>query len=525
MSPSLPTASPAPPSVQVATLSASGTIPSVTSSNTTVPDSSLTLTIVGTHFDTTNPSKNSVVFTSLGVTGAVTAVNAAGTQLTVTLYTSPTSLGALYASVTTDGISSGSPVQVATIGNGTWVVTSSGSGGLSNITLPYAVAHAQNGDTITFANELTGGNTISLISTLTLNNSVAITDAAANVTVTGNDAVQDFSVSAGATVTITGLTIEKGFGSVAANGGGINNAGTLTLVNATVSNNGGYGHVSYSGGGIHNSGTLTIYDSTVNNNTAAFSNGGGIYNASSGTLSISNSTIYGNTFGSHGGGIYNAGSLTLSNSTVTGNTTFVYYGSTYGSSGGGIFNTGRVTMSNTIVSGNTGGFLYAPYVHHTTPSDIEGSVTAYNSLIGNTSGAHHHQQQQHDQYPQHKRGSGDVARQQRRAHPDRGPAARQPGHRGRRRTDDCDHRRHHNQHRYHQPPGRRWRRHCQHLGPVLHHHRRRGNGRHPCRRQHSDRRERHSRVRHSLPDRWRLPGHRPARRRSAESAQHRCLYL
>ena len=48
-------------------------------------------------------------------------------------------------------------------------------------------------------------------------------------------------------------------------------------------------------------------------------NGGGIYNG--GTLTLTNSTVSGNTaWATRGGGIYNSGTLTLTNSTVSGNT-------------------------------------------------------------------------------------------------------------------------------------------------------------------------------------------------------------
>ena len=49
------------------------------------------------------------------------------------------------------------------------------------------------------------------------------------------------------------------------------------------------------GGGIFNTGTLTINNSTISGNTAAalMPTGGGIYNG--GTLTINNSTISGNS--------------------------------------------------------------------------------------------------------------------------------------------------------------------------------------------------------------------------------------
>ena len=71
-----------------------------------------------------------------------------------------------------------------------------------------------------------------------------------------------------------------------------------------------------SGGGIFNSGTLTVANSTISGNT-----GGGIANGNGGTLTVTNSTISGNTVVNYGGGIYNfAGTLTVTNSTIVRNT-------------------------------------------------------------------------------------------------------------------------------------------------------------------------------------------------------------
>jgi len=71
-----------------------------------------TLTINGSGFDWTNPANNTVTFNN-GVTGTVTGVNAAGTQLTVSL--SSNTIGDLAAVVTSYGSISGSPVEVAQI--------------------------------------------------------------------------------------------------------------------------------------------------------------------------------------------------------------------------------------------------------------------------------------------------------------------------------------------------------------------------------------------------------------------------
>ena len=61
--------------------------------------------------------------------------------------------------------------------------------------------------------------------------------------------------------------------------GGIANSGILSLTNSTVSGNtSGSGLNSSSGGGIFNSGTLTLTNSTVSGNSTTFE-GGGIGNA------------------------------------------------------------------------------------------------------------------------------------------------------------------------------------------------------------------------------------------------------
>lgn len=95
--------------VQVATVVAA---PTVTQSLANQASNVTTVTITGTGFNATTPSANTVVF-NLGAVGAVTA--ATSTQLTVTLSTQPSSNGGLTAVVTSNGGSSGNPVQVNTV--------------------------------------------------------------------------------------------------------------------------------------------------------------------------------------------------------------------------------------------------------------------------------------------------------------------------------------------------------------------------------------------------------------------------
>ena len=107
------------------------------------------------------------------------------------------------------------------------------------------------------------------------------------------------------------------------------NSGTVSVNNLTIKN--GDNTSGYGGGGIFNGyGTLSLTNSTVSGNTATY-DGGGIFNY--GTLTLTNSTVSGNSAAFYGGGIFNEYGLTLTNSTVSGNTA-TYYG------GGGIFNYG-----------------------------------------------------------------------------------------------------------------------------------------------------------------------------------------
>jgi len=135
--------------------------------------------------------------------------------------------------------------------------------------------------------------------------------------------------------------------SVATTGGGILNYGTLTVTNSTLSANSAIN----SGGGIyHNTGTLTVTNSTLSNNSATL--GGGIFNT--GTLSVASSILTNNSANSFGGGIYNSNSLTVTDSTLSGNSA---------SSGSGIYNNSGTTtiVTNSTFSGNdatVGGGIY-----------------------------------------------------------------------------------------------------------------------------------------------------------------------
>ena len=156
----------------------------------------------------------------------------------------------------------------------------------------------------------------------------------------GMKTVRVLSVGPSSNVTIDGLEIE--FGSTAGLGGAIDNQGTLTVKNSTFSSNsaadggaianeaGGtlavqnstFSHnttTGVGGGAILTSGTTRVERSAITNNSAPI-NGGGINVQSSGTVTVTSSTIAGNTSGGLGGGISNLGTLTVQASTITDNT-------------------------------------------------------------------------------------------------------------------------------------------------------------------------------------------------------------
>ena len=85
--------------------------PIVTANTTNLSTNASSIVITGTGFDP-QAGNNSVVFND-GATGTVTTATA--TSLTVTFSTHPTSAGTLTAIVATDGYTSGSAVQVATV--------------------------------------------------------------------------------------------------------------------------------------------------------------------------------------------------------------------------------------------------------------------------------------------------------------------------------------------------------------------------------------------------------------------------
>lgn len=142
----------------------------------------------------------------------------------------------------------------------------------------------------------------------------------------GGNAVQVLDVAGGASLVLDGLTVADGF---APDGGGIYNAGSLTVVNATFSNNVA-GRPDYSGcrgGAIFNEGTLAISNSTLSDNVSGLAG-----------------------YPGYGGAIYNSGDVVISDSTLSENMNAGTHGA-----GGAIFNTSRLVINRSVLSQNLGG--------------------------------------------------------------------------------------------------------------------------------------------------------------------------
>lgn len=172
------------------------------------------------------------------------------------------------------------------------------------------------------------------------------------VVLSGNTSTSAFGGAiynfASGAITITNSTLENNTAS-GSSGGAIYNIGTITIGSSTISTN-----TASSGAAIFNttsSGNLTITDSTFTDNNTTLSNGGAIYNSNSaGLVTISRSTFTGND-AVQGAAIYNAKTLTLANSTFGSNTASSLGGAIYNASGGSLDVTNNTFSANNAASG------------------------------------------------------------------------------------------------------------------------------------------------------------------------------
>ena len=187
---------------------------------------------------------------------------------------------------------------------------------------------------------------------------------APGITIDGDGAVRVMQVAAGAMLNLNDLTIADGsaFGFFAPDtqGGGIFNDGTLTVTNCTFSHNDvengiGGGAVTGGGGAVFNDGTLTVTNSTFLENSAdgaeADFDGGGIENI--GKLIIQDSTFSDNRVFSGPHGSSDGGAISNGGTLKITDSTFSDNNSTADiAEGGGIANSGILSIQNSTFSGN-----------------------------------------------------------------------------------------------------------------------------------------------------------------------------
>jgi hypothetical protein len=240
-----------------------------------------------------------------------------------------------------------------------------------------AIATASSGDTIDFAHNLSGKSIVLTSGQLVVSKDLDIEGPKMQLlTISGNGASRVFDITAGATVTIAGLTIANGLAQGADFGGGgiLNESGNkLTLNGDLLAHNVSLGGV---GGGLWNQpgASATVSGCSFSDNQAigvlgvfgapgdSGAEGGGIDN--DGTLSVTDSTLShnqavggadatgGSSFAS-AGGLANDGNVSVTNSTFTDNQARAAASGTYRQGyGGGFFNFAQATVTGCAFTGN-----------------------------------------------------------------------------------------------------------------------------------------------------------------------------
>ena len=243
--------------------------------------------------------------------------------------------------------------------------------------LRQAISDAVGGDEIVF-NLGSGNETITLsLGQLTIDKNLTIDGSnsggsGVNVTIDGNNLSRVFNITGGP-VDLSNLTIQNGNGNEYGKGGGIliDESVTASISDCAITGNSiicsssGDGS---GGGGIYNKGTLSISNSTISYNTATTvldqieGSGGGIYNAQGSSLTIDACTISNNqvihseaaTFVSTGGGISSSGTLTITNSTISFNSAIQnYYEKAAYGAGIYVWDGDLTTIKNSTISNNS----------------------------------------------------------------------------------------------------------------------------------------------------------------------------
>lgn len=174
------------------------------------------------------------------------------------------------------------------------------------------------------------------------------------------------AVDNGGAVVLTDVIVA---GNVAGFGGGLfAQQGTTATLDRTLISGNQVTNGSAQGGGIYNAGTLTLVDSTVAGNTGSpgasptnLIEGGGIYNTSLGSVSMTRGGVVQHTVASLGGGIYTEGTgpggdqLTLVDVSIHGNHTGNAGGGLHSEAGAGSALLDGVSLISNTAVGDGGG--------------------------------------------------------------------------------------------------------------------------------------------------------------------------
>ncbi len=159
-----------------------------------------------------------------------------------------------------------------------------------------ALAEAQDGDVVRFAEELGDDIAVNIESELTITKGVTI-EGEGRVTIDGGAATRIVRITGnGERVALNGLVLQNG---AASEGAGVYSARELTLDDVTIRN-----CVSTTGGAVYNDATLTVENCAFSGNSANYY-GGAIYNARYSELTIVASAFDGNIANGSGGAIFN----------------------------------------------------------------------------------------------------------------------------------------------------------------------------------------------------------------------------
>ncbi|MBN1976210.1 MAG: DUF11 domain-containing protein [Anaerolineae bacterium] len=245
------------------------------------------------------------------------------------------------------------------------VITGSASATVENLALTGGNATGSGGGIYHAGADLALNNTIVLSNTAAAGTGGGMYIESGSVTLSGTQVLNNVSFASGGGIHNTGGVLDVSNSSVVADnrttnsgpGGGIWNSGTLIVTDSTVRDN----YASNNGGGIYNSGSATIIGSMILSNTMSFmgQGGGGIFNDTSGVMTIDSSTIAYNvaeatpTCSAQGGGIRSAGTLTITDSTIDANEARSTVGVTTSTGGGICLAAGVATLTGTTISGNS----------------------------------------------------------------------------------------------------------------------------------------------------------------------------